>query len=73
MTSYKERSDTAVKCLPDAKYKEHLKKLHSEMLNRISELEFYKENRTCTGCWGEIRHCDCNYESQPPKDKQGDL
>ena len=57
--SFKERSDVAVKCLPEAPYRNQLEKLHSEMLNKITELEFFKENYKCLGCRGETHHCGC--------------
>lgn len=57
--TFEERSNIAIQCLPDAPYKEQLKKLHTEMLNEIKKLKHYKENRTCSGCWGEINKCVC--------------
>jgi hypothetical protein len=33
--TFKERSQIAIQCLPDAPYKEHLRALHSEMLEVI--------------------------------------
>jgi len=63
MSSFKDRCHIATKCLPDAKYKDCLERLHKEMLDKIAELEFYKENRTCMGCWGVRCHCDCGQDS----------
>ena len=39
--TFKERSQIAIQCLPDAPYKEHLCKLHDEMLSAIDD---YREH-----------------------------
>ena len=65
--SFKERCDIAEKCLPEAQYRECLEKLHKEMLEKIRDLEFFKENRPCMGCWGEIHQCGCGNAKQYPE------
>ena len=57
--TFEERSDVAVKCLPDSEYKNCLIRLHNEMLDEIKILKFHKEHHRCMGCWGEINMCDC--------------
>lgn len=42
MNDFKLRSDTAVKCLPKAPYREMLKRLHDEILKKIADLEDQK-------------------------------
>jgi len=64
MSTLKERSDIAIKCLPASPFKERLKELHSDMLSKICELEFYKNNKTCMGCWGEVHQCGCGLAEQ---------
>lgn len=53
------RCDVSEKCLPDSEYKNRLIELHKEMLDKIKELTFYRENHKCMGCWGDRNHCGC--------------
>lgn len=57
--NYEERCKIAQDLLPDAEYKNSLTRLHDEMLKELNTLRFYKEHRTCMGCWGEIHQCGC--------------
>ena len=59
MSDFKKRCQIAEDCLPKSDFKNLMVKLHEEMNARITELEFFKENRTCMGCWGEKNHCGC--------------
>lgn len=59
MATFKERCEVSEKCIPESEFKNCLIKLHSEMLQKITDLEFHKENYSCSFCWGDIRKCDC--------------